>query len=269
MIELFKQDIKFNNRQSSKGNQLKWQSGNTWYKADYTGYEGLAEYMVSSLLNFSTLDKEDFIVYETEEISYGYVRYSGCSSTDFLPDGWQLITLERLFQNFHGASLNKSLYSIKDPENRLRFLVDQTQRICGLNDFGRYMSKLLTVDALFFNEDRHTHNIAVLLDTEGLYHYCPIFDNGAALLSDTTMDYPLGTDVCILAKQVKAKTFCSDFDEQLDIAEQLYGQPVKFSFTRSDVLALLKKERYYPPEVKERVAEILTEQMRKYCYLFS
>ena len=35
MIELFEQDIRTENRQSSKGNQLKWLNNETWYKADY------------------------------------------------------------------------------------------------------------------------------------------------------------------------------------------------------------------------------------------
>ena len=30
MIELFEQDLKTNDRQSSKGNQLKWKNGNIW-----------------------------------------------------------------------------------------------------------------------------------------------------------------------------------------------------------------------------------------------
>ena len=46
MIELFEQNIRTNDRQSSKGNQLKWENEGIWYKADYTGYEGLAEYMI-------------------------------------------------------------------------------------------------------------------------------------------------------------------------------------------------------------------------------
>lgn len=57
MIELFEKNSKVNSRQSSKGNQLKWQGDDAfWYKADYTGYEGLAEYFVSNLLKYSTLD---------------------------------------------------------------------------------------------------------------------------------------------------------------------------------------------------------------------
>ena len=55
MIELFEQDIRTNDRQSSKGNQLKWEKSGVWYKADYTGYEGLAEYVISQLLKHSCL----------------------------------------------------------------------------------------------------------------------------------------------------------------------------------------------------------------------
>lgn len=39
MVELFEQNIRTNTRQSSKGNQLKWENESIWYKADYTGYE--------------------------------------------------------------------------------------------------------------------------------------------------------------------------------------------------------------------------------------
>ena len=50
MVRLEKADLYVENRKSSKGNQLKWRKDNLWYKADYTGYEGLAEYLVSELL---------------------------------------------------------------------------------------------------------------------------------------------------------------------------------------------------------------------------
>ena len=50
MIDLTNTEIKDENRQSSKGNQMKWLKNDVWYKADYTGYEGLAEYIVSYLL---------------------------------------------------------------------------------------------------------------------------------------------------------------------------------------------------------------------------
>ena len=162
-----------------------------------------------------------------------------------LKKGWQLITLERLFQSFYGESLNRSLYRISDHKERLAFLTEQIIRATGLKDFGIYMAKVLTVDTFFLNEDRHTHNLAVLLDEYGEYHYCPMFDHGGALLSDTTLDYPVTGDVYTLIESAKPKTFCGSFEEQLDIAEELYGQPIQFSFNSNDIDRLLREEQYY------------------------
>lgn len=268
MIELFEQNIRTNDRQSSKGNQLKWENEGIWYKADYTGYEGLVEYMISHLLKKSSLAENEFVCYDLEKIKYGTVIYNGVKSPDFLSKGWQIITLERLFRNFFGESLYSSLYHISEHEERLRFLVQQVERITGLSDFGIYMNKLLTIDAFFLNEDRHTHNVAVLMDGSGNYAYCPVFDNGAGLLADTTMDYPLTEDVYLLMDHVQSKTICTDFDEQLDISESLYKRNLKFHFTQKDVTELLANATSYPEEILSRVEKILSAQMRKYAYLF-
>lgn len=268
MIELFEQDIKTNDRQSSKGNQLKWLNNGIWYKADYTGYEGLAEYVISGLLSHSNLRPEEYVAYQTEEIHYRQNQYKACKCENFLPEGWKLITLERLFQSIYGKSLNKAIYSINDHTERLRFLVEHTARITGLKEFGPYMSRLLTIDALFLNEDRHTHNIAVLLDDAGSYHYCPVFDNGAALLSDTIMDYPVNGDINLLIGEARAKTISQGFDEQLDIAERLYGQHIKFFYDSTEIDSILSNELYYTTIVKQRVRDIIMMQRRKYQYLF-
>ena len=87
---------------TSKGDQRKWKVDGIWYKADYIGYEGLTEYMVSHLLMHSTLSTEDFVLYDTEILRVGKKDYLGCKSSNFLPDGWQLLTLERLFHTLHG-----------------------------------------------------------------------------------------------------------------------------------------------------------------------
>ena len=133
--------------------------------------------------------------------------------------------------------------------------------------FGIYLNKLLTIDAVFLNEDRHTHNIAVLMNGEGKFKYCPIFDNGGGLLSDTTLDYPLGEDPFDLIKEVQAKTVSSDFDEQLDASERLYGCNLKFFFTKRDADKLVKQATGYSDEVKERVQTLLHRQIDKYAYL--
>lgn len=268
MIEVLEGEARVQNRKSSKGNQQKWLKDGVWYKADYTGYEGISEYLISHLLQKSTLKKEEYVLYNTEKIKYKATEFCGCKSIDFLPEGWNLITLERLFQNMYGESLNRSIYQITSYENRLKFIVDQTIRMTGLSDFGIYMSKLLTIDAFFLNEDRHTHNIAVLMDEAGAFHYCPFFDHGAGLLSDTMMDYPMEREVEEAIHDVEAKTFCQSFEEQMEISEKLYGQQLSFSFSLKDVEEILWEEKHYPKEIKERLCQIIVWQYRKYKYLF-
>ncbi len=274
MVRLFEQDIRTIGRQSSKGNQLKWENNGTWYKADYTGYEGLSEYVISLLLCDSSLNKQEFVVYRPVEISYRSTIYKGAESRNFLHDDWQIITLEHLFRSFFNESLYDAVFKIRDHTERLRFIVSQVERITGLHEFGKYMNKILTIDAFFLNEDRHTHNIAVLMNGKGKFDYCPVFDNGAGLLADITMDYPLNGDIYRMMNEVRSKTFSEDFPEQLEISEKLYGNNITFSFSRQKVDDLLGFSQenadvmIYPAEIRERVRKIIYEQIRKYQYLF-
>lgn len=266
MVELFEEDLKPDARRSSKGNQLKWENNGIWYKADYTGYEGLVEYVVSQLLKRSTLTAEEFTEYFPVEIYYKSQVMNGCKSVDF-SDGAQTFTLERLFRNQFGMSLNRGIYELEKYEDRLDYLVEQAKRLTGLQGFGAYMARLLTIDALFLNEDRHSHNISVLLK-EDRYALCPIYDNGAALLSDTTMDYPLGCDIFQEMKTVRSKTLGDSFDEQLDAAEKRFGRTITFFWKEDDVREILTDAPMYSAEIRDRVMDILLEQRRKYRYLF-
>ena len=267
MIELFEKDIQTADRKSSKGNQLKFERDGIWYKADNMGYEGLAECVISALLKKSSLGNEEFAEYDYEMIEYNKVQYKGCKSIDFT-NRWKLVTLERLFTQTYGTSLNRMIYSTADHTERLKLLVNQTERITGITGFGVYMNKLLTVDALFLNEDRHTHNIAVLMNDKRQFRLCPIFDNGGALLSDTSMDYPLGRDVFELIERAKPKTICDSFEEQLEISEKLYGNGIKINYSGHDIESVLQKASNYSEEEKERVFEIISQTRRKYGYLF-
>ena len=268
MVQLFENEFKKFDRKSSKGNQLKWRKNDIWYKADAVGYEGLSEYICSILINFSNLQEKEFVLYETEELFYKHQRYSGCASRNFLKDGEQLITLERLYKQRTGESLYENMYHLPEPEKRLKYLVNQIELITGISDFGKYMVRLFTLDAFFLNEDRHTHNIAVIEKSDGSFTTAPFFDQGAALLSDTSFDYPFGQDIYMMLSEVKAKTISDDFDIQLDTAEKLYGDGVRFFFSKRDVENALEKEKYYPKEIKNRIRDIIFYQMRKYLYLF-
>ena len=268
MVELFKQNIRTNIRQSSKGNQLKWENEGTWYKADYTGYEGLAEYFISHLLKYTNLIEDEYVLYEPEQIKYKRQIYKGVRSRTFIDGDWQIITLERLFKNVYNESLTSVLWHMSDVKERLEFLVNAIKNITGLNNWGEYICRLFTIDAFFLNEDRHMHNIAVLMNGKGDYKYCPVFDNGAGLLSDTTMDYPMEQDIYHMISEVKSKSVSQNFDEQLDVAENLYGQNLQFLFTKKNVSDIVNNADMYPPEERKRVELIIYSQMNKYKYLF-
>ncbi len=144
----------------------------------------------------------------------------------------------------YNKSLTETIWTIGEISARLEYLVEQVERITGLRGFGKYMNKLLTVDAFFLNEDRHMHNIAVLMNGEGMFDYCPIFDNGARLLANTSFDY------------------------SLDASEQGIWQSVKIFFHKKDVEKLLKSVEGYGSDICSRVQIILFSQMDKYAYLF-
>ena len=269
MVELYEQEIITLDRNSSKGNQLKWKNGDIWYKADYTGYEGLTEYMVSNLLAKSSLDMGLLVRYELEQISYKHIIMNGVKSQNFMKDEWQIITLERLFKNQYGKSMYESVWKIRSVTDRFEFLEEETARITGITGFKKYLAILFTIDAFFLNEDRHLHNIAVLMNKSGDFRLCPIFDSGASLLSDTSVDYPLSVDVYSLLGVVKSKTISHDFDEQLDVAEKLCGEQLHFYFDKKDVERLLQNAgNFYEKEVIERIRVIIYQQMAKYSYLF-
>lgn len=268
MIRLSLKEIREDHRPSSKGNQLKWEKDSIWYKADYAGYEGLAEYTVSRLLQYSNLKPEEYVLYDTEEILYEDRRLLGCRSVDFLDQDCQLITLERMYRNQCGESLSQSIRKIENIDGRVDYLERAVFRMTGYPDFGSYLCKMLELDQIILNEDRHFHNIAMIQTAEGKFKPAPLFDHGAALLSDTTLDYPMEGDLYQMIGKVRSKTITEDFENQCDEAEKKWGTCLTFLCNRNDLIRILEQEPYYPEYEKERVEKVLLEQRRKYPYYF-
>ena len=267
MIELNRDELIGTDLRSSKGNQFKWLSNGFWYKADNNGYEGLSEYVVSSLLLKSSLKKEEFITYDIETIKYNERIYLGCRSRNFLKEGERIITLQRLYEATYGKDLKDALEETAIMRKRADYLIDMVINLTGIEDFGTYLYKLAVIDAFFLNEDRHFHNIG-FIEKDGRYRLCPIFDNGAALLSDVRFDYPYEEDVIRTIPRVHCKTLCEDFDDQLDALEQKYATAFQFNFSDQDIIDLLQNVSEYDDRTKERVTRLLIHQRQKYSYLF-
>lgn len=269
-IEMTKPNIDTGIEHSSKGNQLKWEQDGWWYKADAFGFESLAETVVSKMLEKSNLT--DFVRYEPVTLIYREKEYRGCRSRNFKNEREDLIPLERLCRNFTGAGLSKQLSRIFDVKERLKYTEELVRTATGLDDFGEYLTKLLEIDAFFLNEDRHTNNIALLYDLDTKeYRVCPFFDMGLSLFSDTRESYPPEKDFYECRRKIEAKPFHRDFDEQLDAANELFGQYLRFlnpEISIEGILEELAQEKMYTQAERKRAEEVLRYQKKKYQYLF-
>ena len=284
-IDIDKRPLRISDSHSSKGNQLKWKIGDWWYKADCYGYEGLSEVIVSEYLKHSNLDTDEYVTYEPAIIHYAGKEYTGCASRNFRMDDYDLIPLERIFTQYTSFGLAGQLGKIHEVKDRVEFTVNALESYTGINDFGIYLSKLIEIDALFLNEDRHTNNISLLYDSkrpEGKQCFLPpYYDFGAALFSDTMQDYPVSRKDDLFNQydryvaDIKAKPFSGNFDEQLDTVQELYGANLQFNMSRQEATNLYRDlivrenlECLYSREILERVELTLRMQFRKYEYLF-
>ena len=251
---------------TSKGDQPKWQHDDTWYKADYMGYETLSEVIISMLLAKS--NAAEFVTYEPVMIESSR-KTVGCASPNFRGKNEMLVPLERLHRAYRGMGLSAAIGKMESAAQRIQYTVQFVEEVTNLQHFGIWLTSLLELDAFFLNEDRHTNNIAVIRNEDTLeYRLCPIFDNGLSLLSDLN-DYPIGCDIYEQMQRVQAKPFAREFDEQVFTAQELFGPQLKFTFNKKDVSDAVKAMAdFYDLAILQRVEDILFEQMRKYRYLF-
>ena len=125
---------------------------------------------------------------------------------------------------------------------------------------------LFEVDALFLNDDRHLNNIAVI-EQGGKFKYCPIFDNGAGLLSNVQFS-PMDIDPKGLIKDIVARPFNTSFTRQMNTARALYGRQLKMpKFARAEIEELLAPMlEYYAARdrgiITDRVVECILSRQK-------
>lgn len=262
-------DVLFNIKLTlSKGNQLKCKIDNRWYKADYLGYEGAAEYLCSQILSFSNVN--DFVSYSLSDINmprFGKL-YKGCSSQDFLQNGESIITADKLLKQYISPNYQEK-YKNLPLIQKISMFVDDIQSITKTEGLGEYLTKMLEFDLLTLNDDRHFNNIAFLQKQDGSFSFAPIFDNGGAFLSDITFDYPLSHNVRGLIPNAKAKPFSSDFEAQTEACIKLYGSQLKISKDIDLTNAFEKIEKSYGTEIKDRMQTVFENQKFLYAEYFS
>lgn len=251
---------------SSKGNQEKWFDAETnqWYKLDQFGYEALSETLISILLEKSNIEKDipfTFVRYEPVRIIVHNRERTGCVSDNFLKEGQSVITINYLLSRVLGYSLKDKLLSFTSDKKRIAYLVEATKDCTGLDYFGEYLTLLFEIDSLFLNDDRHLNNIAVIKYGDK-YDYCPIFDNGAGLLSDTRFS-PMDIDPKALISSLRARPFNMSFTRQMNTARLLYGKQLSTSILKSeDIMEYLRPIlEFYPQRDRAIIADRVVESV--------
>ena len=92
------------------------------------GYESLSEVLISALLQESEIDYS-FVVYQPVQIEYKKEYLQGCSSQNFLSEDEALVPLEKLYRQYTGESLAIKLSEFMETSQRIKFLVDEVQKI--------------------------------------------------------------------------------------------------------------------------------------------
>ena len=255
---------------SSKGNQEKWfdKTSDMWYKVDQFGYEALSETITSQILELSNIEKDTpftFVRYFPQKFIIHKRERTVCVSKNFLKEGESIITIARLLKKELGRSLKDKLYSLSSDKKRIAYLADKTAEVTGLRDFGKYLTILFELDSFILNDDRHLNNIAVI-EKKGNFSYCPIFDNGAGLLSNIQMS-PMDIMPKALMSVLKARPFVTGFTRQMNTARGLYGKQLRLpELNRKQIREMLEPLlEFYPQRdrliIVDRVCDcILTRQ---------
>jgi|GEM_PF-1429436 len=274
---------------ASLGLQRKYLIDGKWYKADEMGCEGAVEFLVSRMLEHSTVPftEYDLVSFKTNDTQVA----TGCVSRNFCGENERVVTVAEILQKETGYTLDhlyQNLYRMS-LEDRIKYVVDTVERVTGLTGFGAYLTSILELDEMTLNEDRHLNNIGVIasfrespeqgaardkrirgsrpvlpeVDNQmwGDFRFAPIFDNGAAFLSDT-INYPLEMSVSVALRKMRFKPFSRD-NKQVRVCEQLYGKQLGLSLTREQLLdAFDEIRKVYPEKVVERLRAVVNHQLK-------
>ena len=245
---------------ASKGNQEKWYDAESdrWYKLDQFGYEALSETFVSILLEHSNLKADtpfQFVTYQMERIKRNSAELVGCSSGNFLKAGQSIITVGSLLKKGLTAQELKAFANTTSLSGKIEQLAKIVSELTQLEYFPQYLTLLFEIDSLCLNDDRHLNNIAVIEDANG-FSYCPIFDHGAALLSNLVIG-SLSLKPASLHPFLSALPFGVDFSEQASAARQLFGAQLRLPiFSKSELRKLVSPlTDYYRPAYRAAIAD--------------
>ena len=236
---------------SNIGAQNKWVSKDgTWYKKDLRGGEAVAETLVSLFLS-SCLNITEF---EAGFVVYGVSPKDErvCYSHSFLKEGETFIPLYSAMK-----SVNPRWSDYTDFEGKLKYIDSVYKGVLGYS-CKRWLLRVLTLDVMFRNTDRHLSNLGFIVDRQGNLRLAPIFDNGLALGVSEGAYFDLSNTISGLGFRIKPYELTVKYLSK-------YINPNYFAFSVDKFIIYFKQERVPKNNISLAFLNILVKYYPKDC----
>lgn len=228
-----------NSNSSSLGAQKKWvTNSHTWFKEDLIGGEAVAETLVSLFLS-SCLNINEF---EAGFVAYG-VSTSGsnlCYSYSFLKEGESFIPLYDAIR-----ALKPKEPEFMDFKGKLNYIDNAYKDVLGYS-CKHWLLRVLTLDVMFRNTDRHLSNLGFIADRQGNLRIAPIFDNGLDLGVSAGAYYDLSSTISGLGFRIKPYELSVGYLEK-------YIDPSYFAFSVVKFVNYFKRENLPKSELRNKL----------------
>lgn len=246
---------------SSKGNQIKFYSRGYWIKLDnHKCYEGLAEDFVSRLE--ALIVDFPYVVYKTDSFLYNDDIYTGCYSYSMYGNkDVSFISLRHLFRS---NNIPLSIFSQSDSiEENIVNVINAVMGITGV-DISSYLYRLLLLDALVLNEDRHYMNLGVCFDGK-IYYPALCFDNGSSLFcTNWTYRKTKSFEENISRASSVARPFSKFYDKQVSACVNLGASPLQINKRGLVDLIYNYSNSLYPLERVGLIKKVLVNRLKYY-----
>jgi hypothetical protein len=246
---------------SSKGNQIKFYSNGYWVKLDNDRcYEGLAEHFTSMFE--SCIEDFSYVPYYNDTIVYKDEEYLGCYSYNMYNNlNISFISLRRLFRQ-NNIPLNIFIKN-ESIEVNIQNVIKETYKLTGVN-ISNYLFRLLLLDALIINEDRHYMNLGVVTDRVK-YYEAQCFDNGSSLFcTNWTYRKRKSFEENIQSAKSVARPFSKFFDKQVKACINLGAKPLVINKNKLDYFLSNYSNPLYSGEKIELIKSVLKNRLGYY-----
>lgn len=251
------------NESSSKGNQQKFYKDGIWVKVDNINcYEGLAEEFTSFIE--SCIYDFLYVEYKSDRVIYNDDEYLGCYSRNMYNRlDTSFVSCRKLFKT-NGVAIN-IFTQHDDTAVNINNVISKIEELTGINTLD-YFRRLLMLDCLIINEDRHYMNLGVCQNIKtGQFYPALCFDNGSSLFcTNWTYRKRKTFDENIESAKSVARPFSKFFDKQLDALLRLGCKPLAIDKSRLDWVLNNYHNNLYSDELNQRIKNVLISKLEYY-----